>query len=104
METHEKHGRGARGREKNAAEKKTNLNKKKGKRREKGGNPNAIKSPTMAPAEKVFALPESAAENQPTGARAAKRERERQEEQDIGRSRRGRRRTRKEDSEERRSW
>lgn len=52
----------ARAKRKNAAEKKTNLNKKKEKRQqEKGGNPNAIKSPTMAPAEKVFALRENAA-------------------------------------------
>lgn len=58
--------------EKNAPEKKTNLNKKKGKRQEKDGNPNAIKSPTMAPAEKVFTLPENAAEeNQPKGWRGA---------------------------------
>lgn len=50
-----------RGVEKEKPQKKTNLNKKKRKRgveREKGGNPNAIKSLTMARAEKVFALQE----------------------------------------------
>lgn len=67
---------------KNAAKKKTNLNKKKGKRQEKGGNPNAIKSPTMARPRKKF----SPCQRAPRGASADEGgEGAREEGQDAGR-------------------